>query len=79
MGELYQDKTEDKIKQDVSEQFKKDDTMVRDDYEIYASAKKVIDSYIKEAMKDKESYGPRAVQEFSKLDRELSKEMATMQ
>lgn len=76
----YQDKTEDKIKQDVSDQFKKDDIIGnRDDYEIYASAKKVIDSYVKEITTSNEIFWPRALQEFSKLDKELSKEMATMQ
>ncbi|MEI8253803.1 MAG: hypothetical protein WCG25_08935 [bacterium] len=48
MAELYQDKSEEKIKNDVSEQFKKDDGITRDDYEIYGAAIKVINSYIKE-------------------------------
>ena len=79
MPEVYQDKSEEKIKADISEQFKKDDWMVRDDYEIYASAKKLIDAYVKEIKKSDEAYWPWALQEFKKLDQELSKEMTSMQ
>ena len=79
MPEVYQDKSEEKIKADISEQFKKDDWMVRDEYEIYASAKKLIDAYVKEIKKSDEAYWPWALQEFKKLDQELSKEMTSMQ
>ena len=79
MAELYQDKSEEKIKNDVSEQFKKDDGITRDDYEIYGAAIKVINSYIKEIWDSKkESRWPRAIKEFTDLQSQLSKEKNNM-
>jgi hypothetical protein len=73
----YQDKDVDKhINKDLTEQFKEDDRgLYRDDQEIYASAKKVIEKYINEIKNDKTKiHGAWALEEFTKLQKECDTE-----
>lgn len=75
MAEFYQDKTEDVIKKDVHEAFKKNDTLwVRDDQEFLQSARKVIEKYVGEIKNSKENFWPWALQEFTQLKTQLLQE-----
>jgi len=73
-------RSEDQIRQDLEKKFKSvDSTWIRDDQEIYSAAQKVIDDYISEIKKSKnESYWPRALEAFSKLQKDLLKSFNTL-
>lgn len=68
-------RSENQIRQDLEKKFKSiDRTWIRDDQEIYISAKKVIDDYIDEIKKSKnESYWSWALEVFLKLQKDILK------